>query len=106
VERIELKDFTQFKFLSDIQHAPKGNVACFVLHESDVEENKYLSNLWLRREDNKLTPLTSLQEERNFTWRKDGERILFASMRDGKDKEKAKNGEVFTQFYEININGD
>ncbi|WP_026478755.1 alpha/beta hydrolase family protein [Alkaliphilus transvaalensis] len=105
MEKIALKDFTQFKFLSGLEYGPKGNVAAFVVHESDVENNKYLSNIWLLKEDQSATPLTTLQEERNFIWRQDGEHILFPSMRDEKDKEKAKKGEIFTQFYQINING-
>lgn len=106
MENLKLDDFTKYKFLSRLNLSPKGNFACFAVHEPNVEENKYDSNLWLYDlESNKHYKLTSFNREANYTWLESGEHIMFSSVRDNKDKEKLEAGESFTQFYKINIHG-
>lgn len=106
MRNLKLDDFTKYKFLSNINLSSNGKVACFVMHESNVEDNKYLSNLWLYNvESGEYRKLTSFDKESNFIWLEDGENILFSSVRDDKDKEELKDGEAFTQFYKINIHG-
>lgn len=106
MKNIKIDDFTKYTFLSGVNYAPNGENACFVLNKMDVDENKYISNLWLYNEKNeKYFQLTSFDKESNFVWLQDNENILFPGMRDTKDKEKLENGEEFTQFYRINIHG-
>lgn len=106
MENIKLEEFTRYKFLSGVKHSPDGKHLCFAVHEMDVEENKYLSNLWLYKvEKGKYIKLTGLNREGSFIWQQDSDNILFSSIRDDKDKEKKEAGEEFTQFYRINING-
>jgi dipeptidyl aminopeptidase/acylaminoacyl peptidase len=105
MEKVKLEDFTKFKFLSGLKFSPNGKHACFVIHEMNMEENKYLSNLWLLEvETKKYFQLTSFNEETNFVWL-DEENILFSGCRNPKDKEKLENGEEFTRYYKINIHG-
>lgn len=105
MERLKIDDFTRYKFLSGIKHSPDGKHACYVVHETDFEQNKYLSNLWiLNVEKNSCYQLTSFNTERSFIWL-DNETIVFPDIRDAKDKEKKEAGEEFTQFYQINIHG-
>lgn len=106
MENIKLEDFTRYKFLSGVKHSPDGKHLCFAVHEMDVEENKYLSNLWLYDvESEKYFKLTGFNKESSFIWQQDSENILFSSIRNDKDKEKKEAGEEFTQFYRISING-
>ncbi len=106
MERIKLDDFTRYKFLSDISYSPNGEHACFAVHEMFVDDNKYHSNLWLYNEKrNEYFQLTSFNEESSFTWLEDSVHILFSGLRETKDKERKNDGEEFTQFYTINING-
>lgn len=106
MENIKIDDFTKYKFLSDLNFSSQGDKACFVVHESDLEDNKYKSNLWLyNKADNKHFQLTSFNNESNYIWLNDSESILFSAVRDDKDKENLKQGEEFTQFYKINVNG-
>lgn len=106
MEKLKLDDFTGYKFLSGVKHSPDGRHACFVLHEMDVEENKYLSNLWLYNiEKDSSFRLTAMNGERGFIWLQDSEHILFSGTRNPKDKEKLEAGEEFTQFYRISIYG-
>ncbi|NNG66301.1 alpha/beta hydrolase family protein [Caldanaerobacter subterraneus] len=105
MEKIQLEDFTKFKFLSGLKFSPSGSCAAFVVHRMDVEENKYLSNIWvLDTKTKKYFQLTSFNEERGFVWL-DDDYILFAGSRNPKDKEKAESGEEFTKYYKINIHG-
>ena len=105
MENLKLDDFTRYKFLSGISISPNGFNTGFVLHQMDVEENKYLSNIYIYNENNKEPlKLTSLDEERSFIW-KDDNTILFPGARDEKDKEKKKNGEDLTPYYEISLKG-
>ncbi|ADH61658.1 peptidase S9 prolyl oligopeptidase active site domain protein [Thermoanaerobacter mathranii subsp. mathranii str. A3] len=105
MEKLQLEDFTKFKFLSGLKYSPSGSCAAFVVHRMDVEENKYLSNIWvLDTRTKKYFQLTSFNEERGFVWL-DDDYILFAGSRNPKDKEKAESGEEFTKYYKINIHG-
>lgn len=105
MEKLMLEDFTKFKFLSGLKFSPSGSHAAFVVHRMDVEENKYLSNIWvLDTKTKKYFQLTSFNEERGFVWL-DDDYILFAGSRNPKDKEKAESGEEFTKYYKINIHG-
>ena len=105
MEKLKIDDFTRYKFLSGIKHSPDGKHGCYIVHQTDFEENKYLSNLWiLDVEKNSCYQLTSFDTERSFIWL-DNENVAFSDIRDAKDKEKKDGGEEFTQFYKINING-
>ncbi|WP_234124483.1 alpha/beta hydrolase family protein [Clostridium hydrogenum] len=105
MENFKIDDLGKYKYLSGVKHSLDEKHACFVLHESSVEENKYLSNLWiLDVESEKYYKLTSFDSERSFLWL-DNENIIFPDVREDKDKEKLKNGEEFTQYYKINIHG-
>lgn len=106
MNNIQLDDFIKYTYLSKVKYSSNGENACFVAHKADMDENKYLSNLWLYRvKDEKYFQLTSFNQESSFIWMDDGEHILFSGMRNPKDKEKRESGEELTQFYKLNING-
>jgi len=105
VENLRLDDFTKYKFLSGIKTSPNGQYVGFVLHQMDVEENKYLSNIYIYDvKEEKSYKLTSLDEERSFIWRDDST-ILFPAVRSKKDKERKEKGEQLTSYYEISLKG-
>lgn len=105
MENLKLEDFTKYKFLSGIRLSPDGKKTGFVLHQMDVEENKYLSNIYVYKEDsNSCIKLTSLDQERSFIW-KDDETMIFPAIRGKKDKERKEKKEEFTAFYEISLLG-
>lgn len=106
MERIKIEDITRFKFLSNLTFNSFGNLACFVVHEADLEENTYRSNLWIYdTEKNKAFQLTAGDNEKDFIWLEDGEHILFSGTRDKKDRDKLDEGEEFTVFYKISVAG-
>ncbi len=104
MEKLKLDDFTRYKFISGIVFSPDGKNCGFVVHHIDLEENKYLSNIYILDENYNIKKITSVGEESTIIWR-DSSKILFPSIRDAKDKERKKNGEPLTVYYEIDING-
>jgi dipeptidyl aminopeptidase/acylaminoacyl peptidase len=104
MEKLQLDDFTKYKFLSGIQFSPNGKKCGFVLHHMDLEDNKYLSNIYILDENGKYFKLTSMDKEKSFIW-KDDSTIIFPSNRNKKDETREEKGEPFTNFYEINLNG-
>jgi len=105
LDYLKLDDFTRYKFLSGIRFSPDGKNTGFVLHQMDLEENKYLSNIYVYDHEKKETmKLTSLDEEMSFMW-KDENTIIFPALRDEKDKKRKGKKEEFTAYYEINIDG-
>lgn len=105
MENFKIDDFTKYKFLSGLKHSPDGQHACFILHEMDFDDNKYLSNIWVANvKDETCYKLTSFDSEKSFLWI-DNENIIFPDIRNTKDNEKKNSGEEFTQYYKINIHG-
>lgn len=105
MENIKIDDFCNYKMFSKLNYSPDGKNICFVVKKALPEDNKYSSNLWIYRiEDNSYFQLTSFNEESSYLWI-DNDTILFNAVRDPKDKDKQENGEEFTQYYKINING-
>lgn len=105
MELLKIEDFKDYKYLSGIKHSPDGKHACFALHQTDLEENKYLSNLYiLELETERIRKLTTFNEESGFKWQ-DDEHVVFTALRDKKDKEKSEALEELTVLYRINIHG-
>ncbi len=105
MEKIKLDDFTRFKFLSGLKYSPDGKYAGFIVHRMDLDDNKYLSNIWVYDPtEDRYFQLTALDKEGSFEWL-DNETILFSGNRNPKDKDKLESGEEFTHFYRISIHG-
>ena len=106
MDAIKIDDIAEIKFLSNVKYSPDGKHVCFAVHQGDLEENTYNSNLWLSTvQDDCYFQLTSFNEESLFIWLNDNQHILFAGTRDQKAEAQRKAGEVLTQFYRINIHG-
>ena len=99
MKKIRLDQFTEYRFCSNLQAGPKPNTAAFVVTQANGD-NGYDHHLWLL-EDGQVRQLTSFNES-NFIW-EDEETLLFASLRDSKDKEALAAGEERTVFYRLNI---
>ncbi|MFA5523027.1 MAG: S9 family peptidase [Tissierellales bacterium] len=105
MENLRLDDFTKYKFLSGIKASPDGQYLGFVCHHMNVEEDKYLSNIYIHDiKEESYFKLTSLDEERTFVW-KDKTTLLIPAMRNKKDKDRKEKGEQLTSYYEISLKG-
>lgn len=102
-ETIQLRDFLEFTYLSNIQYAPDEKNCAFVAGVCNEEDNSY--DMCLQIYDGTMCRnLTSYGKESMYLW-EDDEHILFANMRDDADREAVKNGEERTCFYRISIHG-
>lgn len=105
MENLKLKDFLDYKYLSNLEFSPNGENAGFVVNTTNYDDNNYQSNIWLlNNKTKKYSKLTSLNEERSFLWI-DNSIIIFPAARDAKLKEKVNQGEKWTAYYSIDING-
>lgn len=105
MENLKLKDFLDYTFLSDIELSPDKNHCAFTVHTSDFEDNKYMSTIWIYNcITSEYKKLTSFNKEKSFIWL-DNTTVLFPSLRDEKLKKRIDEGEHWTVFYAIDING-
>mgnify|MGYP002386440046 CR=1 FL=1 len=105
MERLQLKDFLNYKFISGLEMSPDKKKAGFVVSTADYDNNAYKSNIWLMDTNTKkYSKLTSLNKERGFLWL-DNETMIFSSLRDDSLKAKTEAGEAWTVYYSISING-
>lgn len=105
MENLKLRDFLDYNYLSSIEVSPDEKNTAFTVHRGDYDDNDYKSNIWvMNNETKKYFRLTGMNEERSFLWL-DETKILFPSMRDKKLKVKVEEGEKWTCYYSIDING-
>ncbi len=102
MEGIGIKDFLNYKFLSNVQYAPDGKRAAFVVSNCNEEENCYESRLWLY--DGAFRQLTDLGKEAQFLW-ESGDTILFPAVRSAAEKKRAEAKERFTSYYRLDLRG-
>ncbi|MFP4050304.1 MAG: prolyl oligopeptidase family serine peptidase [Thermoplasmata archaeon] len=109
MDDLTIEDLEEYTFLSDLKYSPSGNDICYIVHESDIEENEYDSNLWIYDLENEENyQLTNGNKDKKFIWLNE-EEILFISGRDmGVEKEedeKEEKEKKETKLFLINING-
>ena len=102
MRKLELKDFLNYRFLSNLNYAPGGGAAAFVVSNCNEEENCYESRLWLW--NGQLRQLTDLGKERTFLW-EDETHILFPAVRSAAEKKRQEAKEQFTSWYRLDITG-
>ena len=99
---IELKDFLNYRFLSNVKYAPGGKKAAFVVTNCREEDNSYESRLWLW--DGSLRQLTDLGSESSYFW-EDENCLLFPAVRSKEEKKRREAKEEFTSFYRLDLRG-
>lgn len=102
MEKLLLRDFLRYKFISGIEFSPAGERAAFVVAESDEEENIYRRRLWLYDFSDGLMQLTDIGDEGSFVW-EDENTILFPAKRSTKEKKRAMDKEEFTSYYRLKL---
>ena len=102
MEKLQIDSFKDYKFLSGLKYSPDGSMACFIVKEAEVDENSYISQLWIYDLDqDELYQLTTGKKDGNFVWL-DNENVIFTGNRKDNDKDGVMPE---TEFYKINVNG-
>lgn len=103
MKRIELKDFLDYKFLSNVKMSPDKSSCIFQVTECEEENNAYSSNIYVWK-NGTCTPLTQSGKDSGAMYL-DNDTLLFKSGRDAAAQDRIKNGEELTSFYTISLNG-
>lgn len=97
MKKLQLEQFTQYRFLSNLQCGSKEGQAAFVVTRAN-ENNGYDSHIFLY-ENGKIRQLTT-RIGSNYIW--DGEdTLLFTSLHEKEDKDAVAEGEERTAFYRV-----
>ena len=102
MKSVEIRDFLNYRYLSDVKYAPNGKRAAFVVSNCNEDENTYESRLWLY--DGTFRQLTDLGKESRYFW-EDENTILFPAVRSADEKKRVEKKEQFTSFYRLNLFG-
>ena len=81
-ETIQLKDFLDFSYLSNLQD--NGKDIAYVVSKCNEKDNSYDQKLHMWRNDQDVT-LTQSGKESLYLW-EDEHTLLFANMRDSQDQ--------------------
>ncbi|MEI0580712.1 S9 family peptidase [Brachyspira pilosicoli] len=107
MESLNIKDFLNFNFLSNIELSEDNKNLLFIKSNQDYEKNNYVSDAFIYNiEKNKTYKLTSVKDAAFVSWLNNDKVIFKSSLRD--EELKIKKDEEFIDyslFYSINING-
>lgn len=104
MKHVGLKDFMDYRFLSELKASPDGHYLSFTAANCLEEENNYQKNLYLydTRSD-KLRQMTYRGDAGSAVWLSP-DALLFPAARNQKDKE-AKDKEPLTVYYRLSTDG-
>lgn len=106
MRKLELNSFTQYQFISGVQFSPCAQKISYHIHQADVEENSYTSNIWLTDlSTNQSLQLTSSGKASQHFWLENTDMLLYPSLKDPKVKERVELGEPLTAYYSIQASG-
>ena len=105
MEKLKLKDFLAYRYLSAPEFAPDGKICAFVAAQAKEDESGYDRDIWLfDPQSERVRPLTSGGDAGQFWWL-DESSLLFPALRCPTDKERAERGEPLTCLQRIRIDG-
>lgn len=104
MKHVGLKDFMDYRFLSELKASPDGHYLSFTVANCLEEENNYQKNLYLYDTlSDKLRQMTYRGDAGAAVWL-GPDALLFPAARNQKDKE-AKEKEPMTAYYRLSTDG-
>lgn len=104
MQKLELKDFLNYRYASELAFAPDGVHAAYVVTRACEQDNGYKSALWVLDVASGESRQLTAQDGPGFFW--DGpEAIVFPALRDKDDRRRADRGEPMTVLYRIALSG-
>ena len=104
MENLKLKDFVDYKSLSNPTFSPNGENIAFNVHSVNLEDNKYKTDIFIWNQIGGIKKLTWSSDVESFFW-KDDRTLIFKSFRDIKDLEKKDSNQPLSPYYKIDIDG-
>lgn len=105
MNNLQLKDFINYNFISQLKVSPDEKYSAFVVAKSNYEDNGYDKNIYLLNNETKeISRLTTMNKEGSFIWLAN-DTILFQSNRSEEIKREIETGANWSLFYSINIHG-
>lgn len=102
MKKIELKDFLDFKYLSNLKVNEKNEVV-FCVNTCNEMENKYDNNLYVIS-DGITSALTNGNKESNYIFMNNDD-VVFSAIREKSDFDKIDAGEEWSVFNKISLRG-
>lgn len=100
-EKIQLKDFLDFSYLSNLQD--NGKELAYIVSQCNENDNGYDQKLHMWKDGNDIT-LTQSGKESLYLWENE-HTLLFANVRDQEDQKMIEEGHEKTVFYRLDIRG-
>ncbi len=105
MKKIKIDQYLKYYTLWHLRYSPDGKKAVFVAYDGDYEANAYLYNLYLLDlETGKTRRLTATGAETSYFW-EDNTHVLFTAARSAKEKKRKADGESFTVYYRLAVDG-
>ncbi len=99
MKQLQLKDFLQYQFLSNLTVSPDGAHRAMIVSICDEPNNTYKNHIYV--DDQKYTQQGN---EQHLLW-DDDNTLLYASLHEDQDKQAIERGEERTVFYRMSIHG-
>lgn len=105
MKKIELEDFSNYKYLSEVQLNENGNRCLFVVSQANLNDNNYQHHIW-QLDLNKQTAhqCTGLGKERGIIL-ESADTLLFSADRDLLVKKAKEDYKELTAYYRLDLNG-
>lgn len=105
MKKIEIKTFLDYSFLSNVRFSKDGKYISYTKTKANLGKNDYEHYVYVYNTGTKETKeYTSLGKERNVFWINEHQ-FLFQTSRDTGLQEKIKEGEEWTEYYLMDIQG-
>ena len=104
MQKIEIKDFLRYKYISELSLSPDGAHAAFVVTQADEEENGYKNALYVLDLATGESRALTARDGSGYFW--DGEgAVVFPALREPRDKKRVERGEALSVFHRIRLCG-
>lgn len=102
---IGLQDFMEYRFLCELQLSPDERHLSFTGVQCQEEQNSYQKDLYLvHLPEGQARRMTFQGDASSAVWLS-SDSLLFPALRDSKDRKKLSEGEAFTVYYRLFVDG-
>ncbi|HJB25413.1 MAG TPA: S9 family peptidase [Firmicutes bacterium] len=102
MSKLQLDTFTSYQFLSALNYNECADKAAYLVHQTNVEKNNYISNLWVyNKATGKSEQITETGDVKSYIWYDDNTVLYPLAKKECKSKEEYE--EDSTTFALLNI---